>query len=88
MANVIKNVAVLGAAAVAGLYLINPTAGVLEFIPDIVPIIGNLDEAAAVTILIGAARYYGIDISNIFRRDTEPPTSIDDTQKPKRLPPR
>ncbi len=88
MANVIKNVAVLGAAAVAGLYLINPTAGVLEFIPDVLPVVGNLDEAAAVTILIGAARYYGIDLSNIFRRDSEPPIRPDDTQKPKRLPPR
>lgn len=86
MANIIKNATVLGAAAIAGLYLINPTAGVLELLPDVLPIVGNLDEAAAVTILIAAARYYGIDFSNLFKRD-EPAALPDDTQKRKRLPP-
>lgn len=28
-------------------YLLNPTAGVLEFIPDNLPLVGNLDEGAA-----------------------------------------
>ncbi len=28
-------------------YLLNPTAGLLELIPDTFPLIGNLDEAAA-----------------------------------------
>lgn len=31
------------------IYLINPTAGVIELIPDNLPIVGNLDEAGAVT---------------------------------------
>lgn len=35
-------------------YLINPTAGFLEFLPDNLPIFGNLDEAAAVTGLLMA----------------------------------
>jgi|GEM_PF-4561162 uncharacterized membrane protein YkvA (DUF1232 family) len=40
--------AVLGAIGVVSLiYLLNPTAGVLEFIPDNFPIIGNLDDAVA-----------------------------------------
>ena len=30
------------------IYLINPTAGVLELIPDNLPIVGNLDEVGAV----------------------------------------
>jgi uncharacterized membrane protein YkvA (DUF1232 family) len=29
------------------LYILNPTAGILELIPDNFPIIGNLDEAVA-----------------------------------------
>lgn len=34
--------------AVLGIiYMINPTAGLLEFIPDNLPIIGNLDEGVA-----------------------------------------
>ncbi|MDX1811385.1 MAG: DUF1232 domain-containing protein [Gammaproteobacteria bacterium] len=50
------------------LYIINPGAGVFELIPDNVPIIGNLDEAMAVMILLACLRYFGIDIGNIFKR--------------------
>jgi uncharacterized membrane protein YkvA (DUF1232 family) len=32
-------------------YLMNPTAGVIELIPDVIPYIGNLDEAAAGVLL-------------------------------------
>ncbi len=87
MANIIKNVTVLGVGALAALYLLNPTAGVLELLPDVLPIVGNLDEATAVALLIGAARYYGVDLSNIFKRD-DPALKPGDTQKRKRLPPR
>jgi uncharacterized membrane protein YkvA (DUF1232 family) len=43
--------AVLGV-IVSAIYLINPTAGVLELIPDIAPFIGNLDEAGATALLL------------------------------------
>ena len=34
--------------AVLGIvYILNPTAGVIEFIPDNLPIVGNLDEGVA-----------------------------------------
>lgn len=49
------------------LYLINPTAGFFELIPDMIPIIGNLDEAAAVTGLLMVARYFGYDPTNYFK---------------------
>lgn len=42
-------------AAVVGIvYLINPTAGVLELIPDVMPVVGNLDEAGATALVIWA----------------------------------
>lgn len=42
---------------VCGLYLVNPTMGIFEFIPDTLPMIGNLDEAAATTgLLLGLSR--------------------------------
>ena len=34
-------------AAVCGLYLIYPSLGVFELIPDAIPVVGSLDEAAA-----------------------------------------
>ena len=52
-------------AAVCGLYLVNPTLGVFEFIPDNIPIIGNLDEAAATTGLLVALSNLGL---NPFRK--------------------
>jgi hypothetical protein len=55
------------AAALAGvvlgsIYVINPGAGVFELIPDVVPIFGNLDEAAATTVLVLGLQY-------LFRKD-------------------
>ena len=37
---------------ISALYLLNPTAGVFELIPDNIPLIGNLDEVAAVGLFI------------------------------------
>jgi len=51
----------------SALYLVNPGAGVLELIPDNLPLIGNLDEATAVAILLAALRYYGIDLTGWLR---------------------
>ena len=44
------------------LYLLNIGAGFIELIPDNIPVIGNLDEAAAAILLISYLRYLGIDI--------------------------
>lgn len=38
--------------AVVGLiYLLNPTAGLLEIIPDNIPLVGNLDEGVAAVLV-------------------------------------
>ena len=41
---------------IALIYLVNPTAGFIEVIPDNIPFIGNLDEFAASALLIKAIR--------------------------------
>lgn len=51
------------------LYILNPTAGIFELIPDNLPIIGNLDEAAAIATLLMCLKYFGIELPDIFRRD-------------------
>ena len=38
-------------------YLLNPTAGVLEIIPDNLPLVGNLDEGAAAVLVWQGIRH-------------------------------
>jgi len=54
------------------IYLFNPGAGIFEIIPDNLPLIGNLDEAAAVATLLMCLKYFGISLPDIFRRDKDP----------------
>jgi uncharacterized membrane protein YkvA (DUF1232 family) len=51
---------------VALIYLLNPTAGFFELIPDNIPLVGNLDEVAAGALLLMCLRYFGYDLPNIF----------------------
>jgi len=69
MRRLIKETIILAFTAIAGLYLINPTAGIFEFLPDNLPLIGNLDEAAAVVIILSTLRYYGLDLTRLYKRD-------------------
>lgn len=69
MRRLIKELIILGFTAIAAIYLINPTAGILEFVPDNLPVIGNLDEAAAVLIILATLRYYGLDLTRLYGRD-------------------
>ena len=50
-------------------YLLNPTLGFFELIPDNIPWIGNLDEATAAILLVWA-------VKRIFGKGDEPPPSI------------
>ena len=43
-------------------YMLNPTAGFLEFIPDNLPVIGNVDEGLIMILLLGCLKYLGLDI--------------------------
>lgn len=52
----IKNIAM---AAACGLYLVYPSAGLFELIPDFIPVIGSLDEVAATTGLLYALSNLG-----------------------------
>ncbi|MBP6048897.1 MAG: DUF1232 domain-containing protein [Chitinophagales bacterium] len=64
-----QDISVIAVALVAFFYIINPTAGFIEFIPDNIPIIGNLDEAGAVFIIISALNYFGFKLPNIFKKE-------------------
>jgi hypothetical protein len=66
MGRLFKDMVVVGIGALAGLYLINPTAGLFEFIPDVLPVVGNLDEATATLLVINVFRYYGLDVTRLL----------------------
>jgi hypothetical protein len=50
----------LAVAAVSVVYLVNPGLGVLELLPDNLPLVGNLDEAFFTAALLSALGYLGL----------------------------
>ena len=68
MHSLLKNffVALLG--TLSFIYLLNPTAGFFEFIPDALPVVGNLDEATATAILLASLAHFGVDLGGLLRR--------------------
>lgn len=77
----IRDLLVLGSGILSALYLLNISFGVAEFIPDNVPIFGNLDEAAATALLINCLAYFGLNVGHLLRRkdgNTKPPTKVHD----------
>ena len=72
MTRLFKEMFIVFMAAFAAIYLTFPTFGVIEFIPDFIPIFGSLDEATATLILINTARYYGFDLTNLYSRGNKP----------------
>jgi uncharacterized membrane protein YkvA (DUF1232 family) len=54
--------------AFALLYLINPSAGVFEIIPDNIPLVGNLDEGLATTLLLSCLNYFGYNSVQLFKK--------------------
>ena len=50
----------------------------LELIPDNIPLIGNLDEAAACALILAVLRYFGFDLTRFLR------TTLDEEKPPKK----
>ena len=79
MKKILNHFIIGGLGVFSVVYLFNPTAGVIELIPDNIPVIGNLDEAAAVTILISCLAYFGFDAGRFFGKKGE--TAADESTK-------
>jgi uncharacterized membrane protein YkvA (DUF1232 family) len=72
-----KKIVVFCLGLLAALYILNPTAGLFEIIPDNLPLVGNLDEAAAVALLLMCLKYFGIDLPDIFRREKDDNVTVE-----------
>jgi hypothetical protein len=59
-------VALLGIIGI--LYMLNFGFGVVEILPDNLPFIGNMDEAAALLLIYSSAEYFGLDIKGFFKK--------------------
>lgn len=68
-----------GVLVLGGLYILNPTFGV-DLLPDNIPILGNLDEAAIVLVVLGTLRYLDIQLPGFIEDWIQP-------QSPAELPP-
>ena len=67
-----KNILIALAGLLSFIYLLNPTMGIFELIPDNIPFIGNLDEATATMILLAVLRHFGVDLTKFFgNRNTQ-----------------
>ena len=66
MKNKSKKIMALASIVVGTVYILNPTMGLFELLPDNLPIVGNLDEAAAVYLILGGLRYFGLDLIKSF----------------------
>ena len=81
----IKSLFVLLLGAISTLYLLNVGAGIVEFVPDNLPLVGNIDEATATFLLLNCLAYFGVNIGPLRkllpadkRLKTEPPRSPGD----------
>ncbi|MBA3036199.1 MAG: DUF1232 domain-containing protein [Desulfobacterium sp.] len=59
------------------MYLLNIGVGVIEVIPDNIPFIGNLDEGSAALLLLMCLRYFGLDLTNIFKNSSKTNKNIE-----------
>ena len=53
------------------MYLCNIGVGLVEAIPDNIPFVGNLDEAGATVLLLMCLRYFGVDLTKIFKKTSK-----------------
>jgi predicted lipid-binding transport protein (Tim44 family) len=54
-------------AVISGMWLLNFNMGFAE-IPDVLPVIGHIDEAAALLILLRCLQYLGVDVMPLIRK--------------------
>lgn len=59
-----KTTAIIGI-VISSIYLLNFTMGIWE-LPDNLPIVGNLDELAAATLLMASLKHFDIDLTSFL----------------------
>ena len=63
-----KKVLAIVLALISSVYLLNPTAGIFELLPDNIPFLGNVDEGLAAYILYSCIEYLSGKPIGLFRQ--------------------
>ncbi len=70
-----KRIAAILGIIISIIYLLNFSMGIFE-LPDYLPIVGNIDEFVAATLLIASLKHFDIDFTNFLvgrkRRQNNP----------------
>jgi uncharacterized membrane protein YkvA (DUF1232 family) len=66
----LKKILIIGLGIVSIVYLLNPTAGVFELLPDVIPFAGNVDEGLACYILYSVIEYMRGRNIGMFKTNT------------------
>lgn len=70
---ILKTLFILISGLLSALYLFNIGAGIVEIIPDNIPVAGNLDEFIASLLLLNSLAYFGLDLRKKTLLKTNPP---------------
>lgn len=73
--NPLTSVVVTGVGIFSVLVLVFPS-----LVPDVIPLIGALDEAAATALLISCLAYFGVDIGSLFGRKKKEKSDVIDVE--------
>ena len=66
----IKDLSIALVGILSFIYLLNFTFGFAE-LPDNLPLVGNIDEAVAAALLLNSLKYFGVDLTNLFKKKPE-----------------
>ena len=80
----VKTLVMAGLGAFCAIYLANPGWGVIDFIPDNFPVIGNIDEALASLLLLRVLAYFGINLVGIGGKNPPAQGRVIDIDGPER----
>ncbi len=66
MLRLFKEMVIVFLGLFAAIYLVYPSLGVFELIPDAIPLVGSMDEAGATVLLVNTLGYYGINLTSLY----------------------
>lgn len=64
-----KDYFVLLLGIISALYLLNFSFGFIEFLPDSLPLVGNVDEAVAAYLLYSVLEYFDVNVHKLIKRE-------------------